>query len=642
MQPRLQPIRALFFALLYFGAGNLLQLSAQDQAELIPFIGYEVGTPHSIQREPGIINQAQFPTEGFGFSVNHTVLFGMELLFPQAFNNRFGISLSGSLAQADGRFIADAYSSTTSAINSVTGLRVETQNSFTVRATETQARVALLGSWRPWSRGTMMFGPWLGYRFSSNVTQTEEILSPDNAVFVEETERKRTVSAGESITSFNWRFGGLWKGSYNFSISDLFRISPFVTLQFDYESLVDKSLGLRAFSVGSGIGFSIDLFSQDTTTVITTNASSTTLPEFALSAEVDLYNAAPDVINSESLTVATELTRHTRYVPLLPFIRAGRDASDSLQWLTGKEAAEFSENDLAGKNFVEVQRHRLNLIAQRMHLNPKEELTLIPTYRAGSTAAATQLATEHAEEVRRYLVDVWGIESDRVHTENTAEGLSTMVRFSSTSFALLGPLVQTWQEEHYLLPQIGLRKDITAQAGLKDWEIVLRQGDTVISRIRNDEEQRELVILPFNDSLSTMSLEATLTAIDYLGDSVTATDHMLLSHSSTVATERHLSSWILLDSTGGISFNAINNAFIKMIATRIENRTTVEVEAHLPDTAKSGFTKETVVQSLLGALVQRGVSPEGISLTNRPLEQQNGEHINRIVVRLRQETVVPE
>ncbi len=627
-----------FLMFLMWGIGCVVpKVVAQNQAELIPFIGYEIGTPHSIQREPGVINQAQFPTEGFGFSVNHTVLFGIELLIPEAFNHRFGLSLVGNLAQADGRFVADPYTSPNTAKDLGSGLRATTQNSFTVRATETQAQIALLGSWRPWKQSTITFGPWLGYRFSSNVTQTEEILSPDNAVFIDGEERKRTISAGEEITSFNWRFGALGKASYNIPLADIFNLSPFVTLQFDYESLVDKSLGFRAFSLGGGIGFSIDLFSTDSNEALSANVPPTALPDFALSAEVDLYSAAPDATSSDRLTVSAESTLQTQYIPLLPFVRVDQNVATELQWLTPEQTTAFSEQDLVGKSFQEVQQHRLNLIAKRMQLHPEQALILTPVHSSSTTDSTAITATQYADSLREYLVDVWGVDADRVRVRNGVAGSSNMVHISSTSPTVSGPLIQAWREEQFLPPRIGLRKNITAQAGLQRWEITIRQGDSIISQISNDKELNELVIVPFNDSMDEPALEVNLTAFDYVGNSTTATDRLLLDYATDITKEHRRSSWTFLDPAMDPELGSMNKAFMELIATKVRSGVKIRVEAQQPAAIKgSGFTKEGVVQELLTAIALQGISTEEIIVVNQPesapQEMPIQQDFNRIVV----------
>lgn len=646
MRLPLQQIRTLSLFLLGITVGSLPQVLAQNQAELIPFIGYEVGTPHSIQREPGVINQAQFPTEGFGFSINHTVLFGIELLIPEAFSNRYGLSLIGNLAQADGRFVADPYTSLNTAIDLRTGLRVATQNSFTVRATETQARIALLGSWRPWKQSTITFGPWLGYRFSSNVTQTEEILSPDNTVFIDGEERKRAISAGEEITSFNWRFGALGKASYNIPLADMFNLSPFITLQFDYESLVDKSLGFRAFSLGGGIGFSIDLFSNDSNQTLPANLPPTALPDFALSAEVDLYidllsNAAPNATNSDQLTIAAESTLQTQYLPLLPFVHVDRNVPEELQWLTPEQTTTFGEQDLVGKSFYEVQRHRLNLIAKRMQLYPEHELTLTPVHSSSIADGTAITATQYADSLRNYLVDVWGVDADRIHlrekVEESSARAANVVRIQSTSPVISGPLIQAWREEQFLPPHIGLRKNITALAGLQRWEMTIHQGDSIISQISNDKELSKLVIVPFNDSLNQTALEVRLTAFDYVGNSTTATDRLLLDYATNVTREHLRSSWTFLDPAIDPELGSMNKAFMELIAAKVTSGAKIRVEAQQPaEIQSSRFTKEGVVQELLTAIALKGVSPEEIVVVNQPQSSSPGtvgrQNFNRIVI----------
>lgn len=225
-------------------------------SQLMPLVAYELGTPQSIQRFPGAVNRGELGTEGTGRSLDHTATFGLELLFPRVVEDAFGLSAQISLAQSDGWFESDPFADTTSVVDRLTGTPVPSTNMFDVETSETQVRIALLATWDiPGVR--VAAGPWAGYRVTSRLLQTEQIVSPSSAVFESNGSTSRIIGADNPIESFRWRFGGTARVSRDLPLSSTFALVPFAGLRFDAESLFDRGLGLRAFSVRVGLGFSV-------------------------------------------------------------------------------------------------------------------------------------------------------------------------------------------------------------------------------------------------------------------------------------------------------------------------------------------------------------------------------------------------
>ena len=225
-------------------------------SRLMPLVAYEFGTPQSIQRFPGIVNRGEFGAEGTGRSLDQTAIFGLEFLFPRVVRDAFGLSVQISLAESDGWFESDTFTDTTSAVDRLTGGALVSTNMFDVETSETQGRIALLGTWDfPGMR--LSVGPWAGYRVSSQLLQTERIIGPDQAVFESNGEISRIIGADNPIASFRWRFGGTARLSHDLPLSSTFALVPFAGVRFDGESLFDRGLGLRAFSARVGLGFSV-------------------------------------------------------------------------------------------------------------------------------------------------------------------------------------------------------------------------------------------------------------------------------------------------------------------------------------------------------------------------------------------------
>lgn len=615
------------FCLLY---GDALVL-AQSSPALIPFMAYEIGAPYSIEREPGVINRGDFQTDGFGVSINHTASLGIMLNVPDLLQSNFGLIFRANVVQSDGRFTSNPYTGTRQAVSSLNGLRLTTQNQFVVRGTESQGQMGLMGTWSPWRSALLGIGPWIGYRFSSNVTQTEEILSPSEAIFLEEENRKRTVAAGDEITSFNWRFGGGVELMQRIPLSSMVHLAPFVGTRFDAEALFNKGMGLRAFSLLAGLGFAVDIFSEESAPVADTGTTLTasSLPTFALSAQIDLYDAG-NQDKADTLRIGTEQIVYTRYLPLFPLLHfpAGDTTlATNYRLIKREETEEFTRHSLFERTPAEIERASPNIIGERMRSLVPGELRLTGLYRPEESV---DLALKRCHAVQRYLTEIWGIDSARIRIAGTeAHATQGGVHLSSAAPALLAPLVLQWEREEFIPPNLILKKQITAQAGVQRWEVVLRQGEEVVGRLNSDmgkeDEEEAFASLPFNDSTAHVPIEATLTVVDYTGALTTAHDRLTVAPADS-AQHRQVRTWHFFDPAYDPSLRVVNNAFLQLIAESAENGSQIRVEGDERG-SDSDFGKEWVARALLQQLIERRISPAAIMLEVG--EKDSAEHWGR-------------
>lgn len=606
------------------------QARAQERPALIPFMAYEFGAPNGIERAPGVVNREEFATDGFGTSVNHTAALGVMLSIPELQGSPFGIIFRANVIQSDGRFTSDPYTGTAPAVSSTTGIRLPTQNRFTVRATESQGRMGLLGTWRGRPPFSLGIGPWIGYRFSSNVTQTEEILSPSDGMFTETESRRRTVAAGEEITAFAWRFGGAAELMGTVSLSSIFRIAPFIGLRFDAESLFDKGAGLRAFSVEAGLGFAVDLFPGEREGASDGPPSLPVPPSFPLSARIDLYDASSPVA-SDTLRIATERIVHTRYLPLRPLLRfpAGETDPGAFYRLADREEAErFAEERLFDRTPEEMEREGANIIARRLRDRPDEEVRLTGIV---LPEEGEELALLRCRNLIRYLAETWGVDSARIRIAGTERsGRIAGIRISASGTYLQSPIVQRWEREEFIPPSLALRREIAAPAGLQRWRVELRQGDRVIGELRSDAEangsaEETLAFLPFGDSAMQFPLEAELTVTDYTGAQVTARDRLTVTAAEPPHSRRS-ALWQLLDPAHDPLLEVVNAAFIGLIAETADNtsRIVIEEQGGGEEKEEKGFGRETVARELLERLAARGIVPASLHIERAEGAEKTG------------------
>lgn len=604
------------------------QARAQERPALIPFMAYEFGAPNGIERAPGVVNREEFATDGFGTSVNHTAALGLMLSIPELQGSPFGIIFRANVVQSDGRFTSDPYTGTAPAVSGTTGIRLPTQNRFTVRATESQGRMGLLGTWKGRPPFSLGIGPWIGYRFSSNVTQTEEILSPNDGMFTETESRRRTVAAGEEITAFAWRFGGAAELMGTVSLSSIFRIAPFIGLRFDAESLFDKGAGLRAFSVEAGLGFAVDLFPGGEEGRSDGPPLLPVPPAFPLSARIDLYDASSPV-PSDTLRIATERIVHTRYLPVVPLLRfpAGETDPGAFYRLADREEAMgFAEERLFDRTPEEMEREGANIIARRLRDRPDEEVRLTGIVLPEESA---ELALLRCRNLIRYLAETWGIDSARIRIAGTERsGRMAGVRIAASGTYLQSPIVQRWEREEFIPPSLALRREIAAPAGLQRWRVELRQGDRMIGELRSDAEgsgsaEETLASLPFGDSATQFPLEAELTVTDHTGAQATARDRLTVTTAAQPRSRRSYV-WRLLDPAHDTSLEIVNAAFIRLMAETADNNSRIVIEERGVEEEKGTrkFGRESVARELLERLAARGIVPASLHIERKGEEEK--------------------
>lgn len=105
--------------------------------------------------------------------------------------------------------------------------------------------------------------------------------------------------------------------------------------------------------------------------------------------------------------------------PLLPYIFFDHSSSEIPKRYTQIEKIEeFSENSLINDETLEVYYNLLNIVGKRLTDNPNATINLVGTNSGnGYEKDNTKLSQNRADEIKKYLVDAWGIDGSRISTE---------------------------------------------------------------------------------------------------------------------------------------------------------------------------------------------------------------------------------
>jgi outer membrane protein OmpA-like peptidoglycan-associated protein len=177
--------------------------------------------------------------------------------------------------------------------------------------------------------------------------------------------------------------------------------------------------------------------------------------------------------------------------PLLPYIFFDDNSAVLPSRYRRVRAAErngFKIQDFAGKSNVELYRHILNIIGQRMNDMPTAVLFLTGCNSGqGPEANNTKLSEQRATAISDYLQDVWKIPAKRVVVQkqnlsdhpsgNDANGQAEnrRVEMSSNVPELFDPVKTDQLARIAYPPTLRFGLEINAGAGLKQWDMEINQ-----------------------------------------------------------------------------------------------------------------------------------------------------------------------
>ena len=223
------------------------------------------------------------------------------------------------------------------------------------------------------------------------------------------------------------------------------------------------------------------------------------IPEPVLTAKVEHIGLSDNIeVNTDKIIIEEFLSRQMR--PILPFVffaDSSAKIEDKYVQYTSSTVKEFKEDKLLGLNNIETYYQTLNILGKRLHDKQDAKIT-ISGYIAGKGAEKNKIniATQRAEAVKDYLVNVWGIESSRIKTksakkppvasnEATIQGVeeNRRVEINSDDLSLLSPLDINDTLRTVNPSALRFKTDITSEKSLNNWSLKLKV---------NDEELREV------------------------------------------------------------------------------------------------------------------------------------------------------
>lgn len=548
-------ISRITLLVLLLGAIPALSLRAQESLRIGPMIGYEFGVPLAIDRGEGTING--HGVIGEGRSYNNSIRFGGNVVWTDLLGEDLGLSFRGGFLLGGGLF-RSTYTSdreydpiTASIVPARYQYRVTSQTS----AWEIDARVRF-----GIDAMAVEVGPWISLRSSQLFTTTFRKLGPlpagEGALDV-----RLDELPGEN-GSAPFRFGAVVGGSYMIPYGDDLWLQPELAARLDLGALF-SGLDVRSVSLGAGLSLHFDATdtppSSDTTRLADlvppadppadtasgganrpADPRDTTAPSSrALQAAIDIYSLDPSGSPRQSAAIKARLVRQRREAPFpgAIFFDNGSAVPPSRYRRTSTaEADRFTMGALAQMEIDEIYYQALSLLGLRMREQGESTVTLIGS---ASTNESETVALRRAEWIRDYLREIWGIDESRIAVRSgpVSQGSGVplesdrCVRIEGSIAALTAPLMIEWNVRTFQLPPLDIQPAMKATAGVRDWEVTVRQGSDVITRYsnRSDDHGSSDLSLQIPDGSPLAPLIAELAVTDSAGGATVARDSLPLT-----------------------------------------------------------------------------------------------------------------
>lgn len=461
-------------------------------------------------------------------------MFGATVVFPTLFGERAGVSLTAGASAYTGRFTTPPVDPVR-IVDDVSGQIVSLDREFRMDHDEWGLAAELLGRIGILPRVTLAVGPTFGYRFTFSSDQTDNILGPGDYRFPDG-QPTHGMPDRTPLSIQRLDVGAIGQLLYDIPLAKHTLLQPGVVAHATFGSPVEQADWQR-LNVGARLSLLFDL---------PPNAVIDTPPPVvppALRASVDImgldYSNNP--IPLGKVRVSELVAR--QIAPLLPAVFFDSMASvlpDRYHLRTPSEADSFSINQLAGISVLEIQHHTLDIVGIRMRRNPTARLYLFGSVSKDEPGTVSR---PRATWARDYLVSVWKIDPKRLvirdranfmdrSTEATEDGRADnrRVEMASDNPAILAPVVTEQVEREFSPPAIRMSPYAHAEAGVRLWELVLKQGEKIVARYDGDDEQSmtgrnfDIGITDGRLSATMKPVEVQLRVEDEAGGTVTVAD----------------------------------------------------------------------------------------------------------------------
>ncbi len=219
-----------------------------------------------------------------------------------------------------------------------------------------------------------------------------------------------------------------------------------------------------------------------------------------ISTDIDYYAINSDGTKQNIPTLIIEETEVAESFPLLPYVFYNNGVSDlnltNLNLLTKEQAINYNLNSLKW-NTLDIYNEMLNIIAFRMKQFPNAKITVSGcNSNQGLEAGNLNLSLARAEEIKKYLVDIWDLPKERINIKKqnlpTNAGRSEDQRLQneyqraeiiSDKIDIIRPIELKEISKTSNPPLITIEPSIKSDAGEYKWQMDLSQDGKIIRHL---------------------------------------------------------------------------------------------------------------------------------------------------------------
>lgn len=222
--------------------------------------------------------------------------------------------------------------------------------------------------------------------------------------------------------------------------------------------------------------------------------SSSDAPVVKLYPVVGIAADGSETVNPTVRIEEVSATKSRYILPRVYFDEKSAAFPSRYQQLTPADRTRFKPESLASSSELETYYHVLNIIGQRMSIKTKAKLTLVGVADDMSEKNNKQLAQTRAEQVKKYMTDVWGITASRILLQTraaTPSGGDVLEAEENRRVDILSDTPEVVDEMRFDYrgkvvspPTLRVKFEIEAPAGLQSWKMEANQDGELLKTVR--------------------------------------------------------------------------------------------------------------------------------------------------------------
>lgn len=391
-----------------------------------------------------------------------------------------------------------------------------------------------------WGDFNVIGGGFIAPFVEKTYSQYEKVSSPSNGVFDDTKTNVRNKNSGDIKTTTTSVYAGLNFGiSYDLPLSsdNSWKLSPEIIYNIGLTDLIDSATW-KANNLKMGFSLSYSpkpkpeifvekntIFKIDTVTIDKSEYQYDTFVSGKQDTALNVEKFDNRIVNTTIISRTDSLFRKKVYIVNIQasvpkiniktkLVTQAFQNLDVVFFDRNSDKIQSNYNLINNKNQFDIEKlepipmklHNdiLNIIGYKMTINPKSKIQLKGFIDSVTEAGMTQTAYSRANTVRKYLLDIWEIDSSRIaikYDKNCYPPLKTItqndsgyaenrrVQIMSDSPDILAPLKrENFEEIVEISPrEFNISTKGTDKKGIKEWNIIGTQGNTEVIKISGNQ-----------------------------------------------------------------------------------------------------------------------------------------------------------